>query len=290
MPPRYARGAAPRPGLGRAAASVGTAILEDVSDLGPVDPGRAAEAAWLRRWRLRPEGDPVTTSSSTIVPVLTEEGEPAILKVAHTGEEVRGADLLVALDGHGVARVLRQQRSALLVERAMGSGDLIAMAERDPDDGTATRIICEVAGIIHEASDAVLTGEETPTLIELPTWFQHLFEHADRLGPFHSRAAEIASALFEDPREPVVLHGDLHHGNVLDFGERGWLAIDPKGLLGERAFDYCNLLCNPSPAFALEPGRLEARFAAVTDAAGLEPDRFARWLVAWCALSSTWLS
>jgi streptomycin 6-kinase len=261
-----------------------------VSDLGPVDPGRAGEAAWLRRWLLRPEGDPVTTSTSTIVPVLTEEGEPAILKVAHTGEEVRGADLLVALDGHGVARVLRRQRSALLVERAMGSGDLIAMAERDPDDDTATRIICEVAGIIHAASDAVLTGEETPTLIELPTWFQHLFEHADRLGPFHRHAAEIASALFEDPREPVVLHGDLHHGNVLDFGERGWLAIDPKGLFGEAGFDYANLLCNPSPERALQPGRLERQLGVVVETTELPRDRLVQWLVAWSALSSTWFT
>jgi aminoglycoside/hydroxyurea antibiotic resistance kinase len=42
-----------------------------------------------------------------------------------------------------------------------------------------------------------------------------------------------------------VLHGDLHHGNVLDFGLRGWLAIDPKGLLGERGFDFANIFTNP---------------------------------------------
>lgn len=48
----------------------------------------------------------------------------------------------------------------------------------------------------------------------------------------------------------AVLHGDLHHGNVLDFGPLGWLAIDPKGLHGESGFDYANILSNPDRASA----------------------------------------
>jgi streptomycin 6-kinase len=42
-----------------------------------------------------------------------------------------------------------------------------------------------------------------------------------------------------------ALHGDLHHENVLDFGERRWLAIDPHGLHGERFFDFANIFTNP---------------------------------------------
>ena len=44
---------------------------------------------------------------------------------------------------------------------------------------------------------------------------------------------------------PVLLHGDLHHGNVLSARRRPWLAIDPKGVVGERAFDAGALLYNP---------------------------------------------
>ncbi len=254
-----------------------------------MNPGRAAETAWLRRWELRPDGDPVTTASSTLTPVLTSDGEPAMLKVAHSDEEVRGSALLVALDGHGAARVLRHERSALLLERATGAGDLVEMVNAGHDD-EATRIICEAAGAIHAASDDVINNDEPPALIDLPTWFSHLFSEADGLTPFHRRAAEIAGALLEGPREAVVLHGDLHHGNVLDFGARGWLAIDPKGLIGEAAFDYGNLLCNPSHERALQPGRLERQFGVVVASTGLEPERPAQWLVAWCGLSSTWFA
>ncbi len=258
-----------------------------MSDLGPVNPGEAGDAAWLRRWRVRPDGDTVTTASGTLMPVLTEDGVPAMLKLAHAEEEARGTDLLVALDGHGVARVLERSGEAVLLERATGERDLVRLVETGRDD-EATRIICDAAEQIHQASADVLAAREQPELIDLKAWFRHLPLHADRLGPLHRRGADLAAELLDDPREQVVLHGDLHHGNVLDFGARGWLAIDPKGLLGERAFDFCNLLCNPSHARALEPGRLERQFGVVVAATGVEPDRFARWLVAWCALSSTW--
>jgi streptomycin 6-kinase len=46
--------------------------------------------------------------------------------------------------------------------------------------------------------------------------------------------AATARELLAKPSEVVVLHGDIHRGNVLDFGPRGWLASDPKGLVGER--------------------------------------------------------
>lgn len=260
-----------------------------MSDLGPIDPGRAADAAWLRRWRLRLVGDLHTTSSSTLMPVLTEEGAAAMLKIAHTEEEERGGELLAALDGHGAARVLRRDGEAALIERATGPGDLVQLVRAGRDD-EATRIICAAAAAIHAASGQVLGADPSPRLIELRAWYRHLFAHADELGPLHRRGAEFAAALLNDPRDEVVLHGDLHHGNVLDFAERGWLAIDPKGLLGERAFDYCNLLCNPSHERALEPGRLERQFALVIDTAGIDRDRLARWLVSWCALSSTWFT
>lgn len=260
-----------------------------MSDLGPVNPGFAGDAAWLRHWRLRPDGDPVTTASSRLIPVQTSDGTPAMLKLAHTDEEQRGAELLVALDGHGAARVLAHSDEALLLERATGTRDLVQMVAGGRDD-EATRTICAAAGRIHAASALVLDRTDPPELVDLPTWFRELFAAADGLGPQHRRGADIAAALLDDPRDPVVLHGDLHHGNVLDFGERGWLAIDPKGLVGESGFDYCNLLCNPSPERALRPGRLERQFGVVVEESGIERSRLAQWLVAWCALSSTWFA
>jgi streptomycin 6-kinase len=90
-----------------------------------------------------------------------------------------------------------------------------------------------------------------------------------------------------------VLHGDIHHGNILDFGARGWLAIDPKRLLGERAFEYANLFCNPDTdnptrPVATLPDRFTRRVAIVTSAAGLERRRLLQWILAWAGLSAAW--
>jgi streptomycin 6-kinase len=85
-----------------------------------------------------------------------------------------------------------------------------------------------------------------------------------------------------------VLHGDIHHENVLDGGARGWLAIDPKGLLGERGFDYANILCNPDIETAGAPARLRAGVAIIAREAGLEPSRILNWALAYAGLSASW--
>jgi streptomycin 6-kinase len=90
-----------------------------------------------------------------------------------------------------------------------------------------------------------------------------------------------------------VLHGDLHHGNVLDFGARGWLAIDPKGFVGERGFDYANIFTNPdlddpTRPVGTEPGCFARRLDIVADAARLSRRRLLCWISAWTGLSASW--
>ena len=257
-------------------------------DAGPVDPGHAAESEWLPRWELTPVGDAVTTASSTLTPVRTRDGAPAMLKLSHSEEETRGAALLDAWDGHGAVRVLRRQGDAVLIERAEDPHALVTLVENGEDDA-ATRILCRTADTLHAASDAVMITDARLRPVPLEQWFRELFAHEDD-SDLQRRAATLARRLLAEQREVRVLHGDLHHGNVLHFGDRGWLAIDPKGLVGDRAFDFCNLLCNPSHEVALRPGRLEQQFRVVTDAASLDAKRLADWLVAWCALSSTWFA
>ena len=80
----------------------------------------------------------------------------------------------------------------------------------------------------------------------------------------------------------------LHHDNVLDFGAMALgLPSDPKGLVGERGFDYANLFFNPWPA-AADPGRLQRRLALVVEASGLEPARLLQWILAYGGLSAAW--
>jgi streptomycin 6-kinase len=79
--------------------------------------------------------------------------------------------------------------------------------------------------------------------------------------------------LLAAPQDVCALHGDLHHGNVLDFKERGWLAIDPKGLIGDRGFDFANIFCNPDLGIAANPGWLARQAGVVATAAHLDRTR-----------------
>ena len=99
-------------------------------------------------------------------------------------------------------------------------------------------------------------------------------------------AAETAADLLATQRDVVVLHGDMHHENVLRFSSRGWLAIDPKGLVGERGFDYANIFCNPDSETATMPGRLARQAQVVAETAGLEHSRLLAWILAWAGLSA----
>jgi streptomycin 6-kinase len=241
---------------------------------------------WLVEWRLEPDGAPFSTPSSVLAPVRFA-GAPAMLKIARVEEELVGNRVMAWWDGNGAAPVLRHDGEALLLERAQGSRSLAAMAVagRKSDDD-ATRILCVMAARLHAATGTAGAPPAGPRSLE--DWFRDLFVYSQGTTGFYARAARIARELLAVPRDVVVLHGDLHHGNVLDFGVHGWRAIDPKGIIGDRGFDFANILCNPDGEVAMRRGRLERQVGVIADAAGLAPDRILRWTVAWCGLSTTW--
>ena len=247
-------------------------------------PDHAARfAPYLDRWNLTPDGEPIATATNFLLPVR-HAGTPVMLKVATDLEERRGAETMVWWNGEGAARVLDHHGDALLMERATGKRSLAHMARSGRDD-EAMRIVCAATTRLHAPRWRPLP----PTLVPLPEWFRELEPAAARHGGILALAAATARSLLSDPREIVALHGDIHHGNVLDFGPRGWLAIDPKGLLGERTFDFVNLLRNPDDETALSPGRFARQVKVITEAAGLDRLRLLQWTLAFAGLSAAWI-
>lgn len=236
---------------------------------------------WLERWQLVPAGAPFATHTSALLPVLAA-GQPAMLKVATEPEEERGAAVLAWWGGEGAARVLALEGEAMLMERATGARSLVQMATSG-SDGDATRILCATAARLHAPRTQPPASAEP-----LAARFADLAPAAAREGGILARAQAAATHLLATPREPVVLHGDLHHGNVLDFGARGWLAIDPKGVLGERGFEFANIFCNPDEATATAPGRLARQSDIVAEAAAIDRARLLMWVLAYAGLSASW--
>ena len=236
---------------------------------------------YVRKWKLEPDGDPIITTYSRLLPVR-RDGEPAIIKIAMNPEEKVGGALMVWWDGDGAARVLAHEGDALLLERADDDRKLMKMAKAGQDD-EASRIICAAAARLHKKRDKPL-----PKLAPLSQWFRPLEIAAAQCGGILVEAAATARELLADPQEVVVLHGDIHHQNILDFGAHGWLVIDPKGILGERGYDFANTFCNPDIETATTPGRMARQVDVVAEAAGLDRRRLLKWILAYAGLSQAW--
>jgi streptomycin 6-kinase len=236
---------------------------------------------YLLRWQLVPDGEPIITRTSQLLPVR-QHHTPAMLKLALSEEEACGNALMSWWQGHGAAQVLAQHGHAILMERAMGPDSLTAYARNGRDD-EASCIICATVARLHESRHKPL-----PDLVPLQSWFGELRPVAARHGGILALASATAETLLAEPKDITVLHGDIHHGNVLNFGVRGWLAVDPKGLLGERSFDYVNLFCNPDYDIASKRAVFRRRIEIVSHSADLDPTRLLQWILAWAGLSAAW--
>jgi streptomycin 6-kinase len=243
---------------------------------------------WLNRWNLIPDGTPFITHTSQLYPVKTAaHGIKAMLKVTDDTDEQAGNALMAWWEGNGAAQVIAHENEAILLSRATGSASLSAMSRGDKDD-VACRILCITANRLHS-----FTKRPLPQLTPLHEWFNPLKPAALKYGGILTRCAEISEELLSSPRDVVALHGDLHHGNVLDFETSGWLAIDPKGLIGERGFDFANIFTNPDlghpvPPVATVPETFKRRLSIVTQMANLDRERLLKWIIAWCGLSTAW--
>lgn len=240
---------------------------------------------YIGQWNLLADGAPVATPTANLLPVLWS-GRPAMLKLSSQPDQRRGAALMEWWAGDGAAEVLERDDNALLMARATGGRSLAVMA-RDGEDDAACRILCRTASQLHREP------VKPPELVPLHIWFADLERAAIRHGGLLAKSHETAQMLLGEPSDLTVLHGDLHHDNVLDFGELGWRAIDPHGLIGERCFDFANIFTNPDLSdptrpVATVPGRFHQRLNVVAEAAGLERRRLLQWILAWTGLSAAW--
>ncbi len=232
----------------------------------------------LAAWGARPTGETWSTATSELAGGV-RDGLPVILKVAHAEEERRGGALMAWWSQHGGLAVLEHDATAVLMARATGPRDLLRLSAAGRDE-EAEDVLVDTA----IALQALPIPPASLGLVPLAVWFRDLTDRPQP-DPLLEAAASIARDLLAEPADPVALHGDLHHGNVLDAGDR-WAAIDPKGLVGHRAFDLGNVFCNPTAEVAV--ARARPRLERIAQRAALPEPLLAAWVVAWCGLSLTW--
>ncbi|TYK46021.1 aminoglycoside phosphotransferase family protein [Actinomadura decatromicini] len=249
-------------------------------------------AAVARDWDLR-VGEPFALSYHWVAEATTNDGAPAVLKLGPTGPGhlAHEAAALGIFGGRGAVRLLAHdaERGALLLERATpGTLARDLVPHRDEE---ATAAVVEVIRRLHRKPppDCAL-----PDLAETEgaSFAGHLDRfHGDDPLPRHlvERAAGLLAELSADG-ERVVLHGDLHHDNVLRAEREPWLAIDPHGYVGDPGYDTGALLYNPDPGDrgAEKLRLLPARIEQLADGLGMPRERVEAWGFVVSVLSEVW--
>ena len=250
------------------------------------DAGRAWVAALpavvdghCARWDLTVTGVPMHGLVSLVVPVRLADGSPAVLKVGWPHEEARWEALvLAAWAGRGSVRLLAADPASwtLMLERLHPERTL----ERHQPVADAVAAIGELS---RQLSAAPAPAGLTSVAEVAERWAGELPVQWEASGrPIPRRQVDVAVAACRDlgpSAGDVLLHGDLHFANVLA-GERApWLAIDPKPLLGEPAWDVVAVLWNrwaEAVADGLWPA-LRRRLDVLCETSGADRERALRW-------------
>jgi streptomycin 6-kinase len=188
----------------------------------------------------------------------------------------------------------------LLAWEAEGSYELLeraipgtTLADSAPDDDEATRIL------VRSMPPLWVEPPDDPALVTLARWGRGLGAYVDAYpggdGPMpHDlvvRARDTYAEMLATSPAPRVLHGDLHHGNLLSATREPWLVIDPKGVIGDPAFEVSPLFFNPWAVLRRTddiPALMRRRYAIVCEELDLDPHRIAAWGFARAVLSQCW--
>lgn len=253
-------------------------------------PVETALSRAMIRWSLTKSTPVAETPRSWIFKVEQNGRNLAALKILKpvvAEEEGRGSRLLQWYGGDGAATVFDIHESTIFMEWLDGGtlGDPVR-AGRD-DEGTIA--IATVVAKLHQRRDPAPVD-----LQPLRERFQPLFDTDVRAWPhtardLYARASGIALRLFDRPTAQIPLHGDLHHDNILS-SDRGWLAIDPKGVLGDPSYDLANVFINPLRAnnMAADPHRIASRADILSQRLDYPRKRLLGWAAAHAALSACW--
>jgi streptomycin 6-kinase len=253
-------------------------------------PAETALSKAMIRWSLSRASLVAETPVSILYKVEQNGRNPAALKQLKPGagdEELRGSALLAWYGGEGAATVFDSADGILFMEWLDGA--TLGEAARQGRDEDATAALATVVESLHLARDA-----DPPPLMPLRLHFRELFDMQPARWPAMSkdllaRSIGIAHQLFDKPAASIPLHGDLHHDNILS-SPRGWLAIDPKGLIGDPVYEVANSFLTPHGADSLiaDPARIMRLADAYSARLGFNRKRVLGYAVAHAALTACW--
>jgi len=244
------------------------------------------------RWNLT-NVQPVPNLSFNFVAFAkrTSTTQNVMLKMGVPNNELRSEIAALKLfNGDGACQLLEsdEERGVFLLER-LTPGTMLAELENDDE---RTYIAADVMQRLWR------TVPEKNNFIQLSDWFDELKTVRPKFdggtGPFpkeiFERVESFLPELFAD-KDVKLIHGDFHHFNILKSEERGWLVIDPKGVIGPAGYEVGPLMINPWGSFSDGTSfqiKTKRRINIFRERLGWEREKIIRWATAHSVLSAWW--
>lgn len=257
-----------------------------------IDPVKIPEIIkeYEKQWSIKVLA-PFVSFYNYAAPAVLSDGTQAVFKIALQGKEQFRAEYLTLrfFNGNGIIRILNVdvENTVLLLEKADPGVPVSSL-----DDDTATEVIISVMKKLWKPT---APPDKSVTLRD---WFAG-FERLRKLfggttGPLPENIVregeQLYKYLLDTSLDNVLLHGDLHHDNVLSSTREPWLAIDPDGVVGERAHETAAMLRNPEKLMK-QPNLstiLSRRISLLSEGLEIDEERIKQWGIAQSVLAAIW--
>ena len=195
----------------------------------------------------------------------------------------REAAALLAFDGSGVVQIFSENTGLLLLECTVPGVSLKSYFPEKDDEAIST-----AANVIKRLHKAPIPS--THVFPHIKDWLAAFDKEWNIPNDYLQKARRLRDQLLKTADPDVLLHGDLHHDNILQNGE-DWLVIDPKGVIGEPAYEVAAFIRNPIPELlthADAPNIIHNRITRFANLLGIPAKRILDWCFVESVLSWIW--
>ncbi|WP_185150657.1 aminoglycoside phosphotransferase family protein [Cytobacillus dafuensis] len=239
-----------------------------------------------QRWQMNILS-PYELSYHFVAPALRRDGSEVVIKLAIPSIEFYSeVEALRVFNGNGMVKIMDvdYEKGILIFERLVPGITLATLT----NDEEATYI---AAQIMKKLWKPVQSSDLFQTTFDRETELKRIYyEYPEGVGPVTKETLREATEIFTEMNHtlgtPFMLHGDLHQYNILLNGE-SWLAIDPKGLIGDREYDVIQFLLNKLPKENIEE-ILEKRINILEKELHLNKHRVLSWGFSHAVLATCW--
>ena len=241
---------------------------------------------FVKLWDLEIISSKISSTTKDIIAKVKYKNEYAILKIFSQNEDNMIKYLKYA-NGNSVIKLLEFNKNAILIEYVNEAQELKILTQNN-NDSQATKIFCQILTKLHKIK---IAKKKLPHISTLQQNYNRYLQSNNQIIPHNEieNAKIIFDNLIKDQKKDVLIHGDLHHENILYDKKKGWIVIDPKGYIGESEFEFGAYMRNPTNIWEINnPEFIISNRIQIFNEYNFDTERIIKWSYVQAILSAIW--